>query len=153
MPDHGLKIFLDACCVIRQFDDQSQPRIRYETEALASIISWVQNRELIWIGSDALRIELGQSKKSDSRETALFLIDTFCECRAITDMDRVKANDLRKLGFKSLDALHLAAADNSKCDVFLTTDDRLMKGAKRWKRERDTRSRSTTEKNTQPHAC
>ena len=35
------------------------------------------------------------------------------------------------MGFKSFDAMHIACAESEKADVFLTTDDKLLKLAKR----------------------
>ena len=45
---------------------------------------------------------------------------------------RKRALDLEKLGFRGVDALHLACAEHNKADVFLTTDDRLQKRAVRY---------------------
>ncbi len=129
------RLFLDACCIVRQFDDQSQTRIHFETEAVASIMNWVRNGELACIGSEALRFELEQNKSIMQRETVLLLFDTFCQFRDATAEDFTRAGEFQSLGFKAFDALHLAVAESSKCDVFLTTDDRLLKGAQRWKRK------------------
>jgi hypothetical protein len=126
-------VFLDACCINRQFDDQGQPRIQYETEAFASIMTWVRKGEVVWLGSDALRFELEQNKDSASRDAALFLFDAQCDSHIATAEDFVRAHDLQALGFKDFDSLHLAVAERLHCEVFLTTDDKLLKGAKRWK--------------------
>ncbi len=42
-----------------------------------------------------------------------------------------RASELEKAGFGGFDAVHLACAESGKADVFLTTDDRLYKTAKR----------------------
>ncbi|MEC4813107.1 MAG: PIN domain-containing protein [Scytonema sp. PMC 1069.18] len=42
-----------------------------------------------------------------------------------------RAVQLQKLGFSSYDATHIACAERSKADVFLTTDDRLFKKAQK----------------------
>ncbi len=41
-----------------------------------------------------------------------------------------RAAELQKLGFASYDATHIASAERSKADIFLSTDDRLLKKAK-----------------------
>jgi predicted nucleic acid-binding protein len=41
-----------------------------------------------------------------------------------------RAKDLQKQGFQAFDSLHLACAETAKVDVFLSTDDRLLKRAK-----------------------
>ncbi|MBK8395515.1 MAG: PIN domain-containing protein [Leptospiraceae bacterium] len=38
-----------------------------------------------------------------------------------------RADELQALGFKTFDALHIACAEYEKSDVFLTTDDKLLK--------------------------
>ena len=42
-----------------------------------------------------------------------------------------RAKELQKQGFQVFDALHIACAESAKVDVFLSTDDRLLKQAKR----------------------
>lgn len=39
--------------------------------------------------------------------------------------------ELRSLGLGDMDALHLACAESGKADVFLTTDDKLLRRAAR----------------------
>ena len=39
---------------------------------------------------------------------------------------------LGSLGFKEKDALHLACAESGEADLFLTTDDRLLRRAQRY---------------------
>jgi len=38
-----------------------------------------------------------------------------------------RAKEIQKLGIKSYDALHVASAESGKADIFLTTDDQLLK--------------------------
>ena len=44
-----------------------------------------------------------------------------------------RAEELEKAGFDSYDAVHLASAEIGKADVFLTTDDQILKVANRKK--------------------
>ena len=41
----------------------------------------------------------------------------------------VRTTELQKLGFSGYDATHIASAERSQGDIFLTTDDRLIKKA------------------------
>lgn len=34
-----MKVYLDVCCLKRPFDDQTQPRIRMETEAVLRLLA------------------------------------------------------------------------------------------------------------------
>lgn len=51
---------------------------------------------------------------------------------ASTPAIEAQAQELMQLGFKLYDALHLASAACAEADIFLTTDDRLLKRAKRY---------------------
>jgi predicted nucleic acid-binding protein len=50
---------------------------------------------------------------------------------AIGPKETERARELEKAGFIGFDAVHLSCAESGKADVFLTTDDRLLKLAKR----------------------
>ncbi len=43
------------------------------------------------------------------------------------DWLKERAKQLQKLGFASYDAAHVASAERAASDIFLTTDDRLMR--------------------------
>ena len=43
----------------------------------------------------------------------------------------VRAEKLQKLGFKAVDSLHVACAEKANCAVLLTTDDQLLRVARR----------------------
>jgi hypothetical protein len=47
------------------------------------------------------------------------------------ERDRKRAEGLMRLGFRALDALHLACAEKAGVDVFLSTDERLLRTAAR----------------------
>jgi predicted nucleic acid-binding protein len=50
---------------------------------------------------------------------------------ALTDAAIARAQELKVMGFRSYDALHLACAEQATVDVFLTTDDRVLRIATR----------------------
>ena len=50
---------------------------------------------------------------------------------SIGAIENIRDQELETLGFKWFDALHLACAESGKADVFLTTDDRLLRRANR----------------------
>lgn len=59
--DQQPTIYLDACCLNRPFDDQTQDRIRLETEAIVLIIKRLQTQEWLWLGSEVLNFEIEQT--------------------------------------------------------------------------------------------
>lgn len=44
-----------------------------------------------------------------------------------------RANELVSIGFKAFDAMHISCSEIGRADVFLTTDDRLLRLSKRYK--------------------
>ena len=56
------RIYLDVCCLNRPFDDQSQPRIALETQAILSIINQCEIGQWKLITSAAIDSELNQTQ-------------------------------------------------------------------------------------------
>lgn len=125
------KIYFDTCCINRPFDDQTQVRVRLEAEAVLGILSRVENGEWEWIGSEVLMDEIEQTPDAQ-RSSRVKLLSDFVQQIVEIDEEEVKrAKELQKEGFQVFDALHIACAESAKADVFLSTDDRLLKQAKR----------------------
>lgn len=66
-----MKIYLDACCLNRLFDDQSQPRVRLETEAIALVLEKLSQGEWDWVGSEILLYEINQNPDLENRQRVL----------------------------------------------------------------------------------
>jgi predicted nucleic acid-binding protein len=125
------RIYLDSCCLNRPFDDQSQDRVRLESEAILLILAHVEKGEWIWISSELVIVEIEQTPDIKRRQRTLMLIRHVDESVTISDDAVRRSKTIEKLGFSGFDALHLACAENEKADIFLTTDDKLLKRAKR----------------------
>lgn len=128
-----MKICLDACCLNRPFDDQSQPRVHLEAEAILLILEKLRQREWHWIGSEILFHEIEQNPDLENRQRVLSLTSTATRVVEITDKLLACAEELENSGFDSYDAIHLASAEQGKVDAFLTTDDSIIKLANRKK--------------------
>ena len=125
-----MKIYLDNCCFNRPFDDQSRIRIMLETEAKLRIQEEVRVGRFKLIWSYILDYENSKNPYEDRK-----LRIKGWEKYAVTDLqenDEVieRANSLNLTGFKKLDSLHIACAIISKCDFFITTDDKILSLAK-----------------------
>ena len=84
-----------------------------------------------WIVSGALTLEVDNNRDMSQRNEMKYqMADAYINV-SISEIERARGRDLEKLGFKQLDALHLACAESGNADVFLTTDDRLLRRAKR----------------------
>lgn len=124
------KIYLDTCCLSRFFDDQTQTRIYQETEVIRRIVSLVHSGHWHLISSDVLVDEMEQNSDADQRLQIVDLITGAHQTISVGVNEIARGKQLETLGFKELDALHLACAESGSVDIFLTTDDRLLRGAK-----------------------
>ena len=127
-----MKIYLDTCSLNRPFDDQTQERIRLETESVMIILSRLSRKEWTWLGSQALEIEIDHAPDTDQRSRLKRIAGYVGQVIAIRKKELDRASELEKLGFSGFDAVHLACAESGKADIFLSTDDRLLKRAKRF---------------------
>lgn len=121
-----MRVYLDACCVNRPFDDQTQDRIRLEAEAVLLVLGHVQSGQWQWVGSKILDYEIAHNPDLERRlRTELLLRLSQPGAQVTHDIER-RASALTELGLGAVDALHVAIAEVSEVDVLLTTDDRLL---------------------------
>jgi predicted nucleic acid-binding protein len=130
-----MKIYLDVCCLNRPFDDQTQTRIHLEAEAVLAIIQSVEDNEWQWISSDAVAYEISRAPNEERQERLWSLQSRSTERLELTNSILQQAAQLQHLGFTTYDALHLAFAEFAEVDVFLTTDDKLLKRAQSFREE------------------
>jgi predicted nucleic acid-binding protein len=119
-------IYLDVCCLNRPFDDQTQPRIKLEAEAILEIIAYCQSGRWQLVNSTVLESEIGQISNQTKKEQVERYLSLAKYRIVVTPEIIKKAKELTTFNFKNFDALHLACAENNT-DIFLTTDDRLLK--------------------------
>ena len=122
---------MDACCVNRPYDDQSQDRIRLESEAILLIIQHCQNKEWEWIGSEVLDFEIQQMPDLEKKRRVVLLISHVHDVVLLQSGEKERGKSIQTFGFDTLDALHIACAESGNADIFLTTDDKVLtKGSK-----------------------
>lgn len=124
-----MKIYLDVCCLNRPFDDQAQDRIHLESEAVIAILKNIESNRWMWISSTVVLFEVNRAPSLDRRRRLFKLCDQATAIIRLDDEIHAAARALTEIGFKSYDALHLACAKQAGVDVFLSTDDQLVKKA------------------------
>jgi predicted nucleic acid-binding protein len=124
-----LRLYLDACCLNRPTDDQSQTRVRNEAEAVEAIFRFVREGRATWVSSTALEIEISRNPDADRRRDVAALLTLANEVVVPQHRSAKRAEFLQRLGFDPFDALHLACAEQGQAEVFLTTDDNLIRRA------------------------
>jgi predicted nucleic acid-binding protein len=130
-----MRIYLDVCCLNRPFDDQTQDRIRLESEALLLILKRLRIGEWTWVGSEVIEYEIQQAPDSARRQRVSMVARHAGGRVRINDAIVDRARELERLGFGPYDALHLSCAEAGRADLFLTTDDRLVRMARRHAKE------------------
>ncbi|WP_404787369.1 PIN domain-containing protein [Altericista sp. CCNU0014] len=123
------RIYLDVCCLNRPFDDWAQPRIRLEAEAVIAILNRCQTGDWLMVASTALASEIAQTPEVIRRQQVIDLLAAAKIEIQVTPEHIKRSFALQRLGFKPFDALHIACAEAAKGDVFITTDDRLLRKA------------------------
>jgi predicted nucleic acid-binding protein len=122
-----MKIYLDNCCFNRPFDDQSQLRIRLESEAKLEIQENIRSSiyKLIW----SYILDYENSKNPfPERAEQIAKWRSYSYCDIIEDEGIIKAaTKFNQQGIKKIDALHIACAIKANADYFLTTDDGILK--------------------------
>lgn len=124
------KVYLDVCCLNRPFDNQTQDRIRLESEAVRLILARIKSGELSWVVSDVMDEEIERTADPVRRGRVRLMIGHAATKIVLGDSEVKRGEELEALGFQTYDALHLACAETAEVDVFLTTDDRLLPNGK-----------------------
>jgi predicted nucleic acid-binding protein len=120
-----MRIYLDVCCINRPFDDQTEERIRMESEAVLAILKRCLS-EWTLIGSEAIDYEISRIPDVE-RRVKVERIASISREKTIVDKSIIsRAQGIEREGLKSMDALHLACAERS-ADVMLTTDDDIVR--------------------------
>lgn len=128
-----MKIYLDTCCLNRLSDRQIQERIRQETEAVNIMLSNFRTKRWHWISSSILQFEINQNPDLDQRVSLTTLLQLGHQIVFVGGEEIWRGEELEGLGFKKLDALHIACAESGDVDILLTTDDRMLRRAKRYR--------------------
>jgi predicted nucleic acid-binding protein len=122
-----IRIYLDACCLNRPFDDQTQARIRLEAEAVLMILTQCESGDWEWIGSEVLDWEIEQMPDRERLRRVKSLAAHAHDSVPVSPSAVERAQELEAWGIAAYDALHVACAESGGVDVLLTTDDGLLR--------------------------
>lgn len=125
------RVYLDVCALCRPFDDQSQIRIRMETDAVQLILAHIREGEIQLIISPVHRVEISAIANTEEP----IQLETLLEHLATSvDFDltqgRARAEELVNQGLGPADAAHIAFAEQAGADS-VTCDDRLLRRGQR----------------------
>jgi hypothetical protein len=126
-----MRIYLDNCCYNRPFDDLSQDRVYLEAEAVMTVISHCERGNWTLVTSGVIEYEASQISDLGKLEKVRELCAVADERAVLTDEAVIRAAHFKQKGLRDFDSLHLAVAATNLVDVFLSTDDKLLRAASR----------------------
>jgi predicted nucleic acid-binding protein len=132
-PPQKKRLYLDLCTLCRPFDDQSQMRIRLETNAYYLIIQALQAARYAMVVSPVHFLEANAINDLEEKREIIGVLETLgtaVECDLAAT--RRRAEDLYAHKFGLADAAHLAFAE-AKADFSISCDDRLLRQCRRAK--------------------
>jgi hypothetical protein len=112
-------IYLDACCLNRLTDEQSQPRIAQEAEAVEQILRLLRAKTIEWFSSTVLDAETNNSPDAERRYEVEVLLSLATRTIRPDSQMIHRAKELEVLGYGAFDALHLSAAEAGNAEVLL----------------------------------
>ena len=125
-----MRVYLDNCCYNRPYDDQSQTRIHIETQAKLDIQDRIRSGYIELAASYILEAENAANPFARKRKDIQSFIDQHTKVYVSNKQDtavRQMASEIMATGIHLMDACHIACAILSHCDVFLSTDKRILK--------------------------
>lgn len=117
---------MDTSAYNRPFDDQTQPKIFLESQAVVIILQMIEAGIVDLVGSSVLEYE--NSRNPDLiKQEAMNRYLQMAESRQIVNEEiRQRSEQLEHNGLKAVDVLHIACAKATSSDYFITCDKRLI---------------------------
>lgn len=121
-----MRVYLDTSVFNRPFDDQSQVKIFLETQAFLLILTMIESQQIELVSSSVLEYENSRNADPNRAKAVNLWLSLSQHYQELSPAIRLRAKELEVIGVKSIDALHVASAEASNSDYFLTCDKRLI---------------------------
>lgn len=95
--------------------------------AFVEILRKEERNEILVLGSSVLLFEVSMISSDEKRKAVEEIIDRVAKVAHLTESSKEKAEEIMKCGINAMDALHIAVAIENKVEVFITTDDDILK--------------------------
>lgn len=123
----SIRVYFDMCALKRGWDDPSQLRIKSEAAAVESLLQMVEDGDLALVHSAIHDAENALNPDVNRRAAVQELLDNApLEILAMDELS-TRLAALTKRGLAAFDAAHVAAAELTHSEYFVTTDDKLHK--------------------------
>ncbi|MHA1521882.1 MAG: PIN domain-containing protein [Promethearchaeota archaeon] len=111
----------------RPFDDQTNDKIRLESEAILSIFAQIETKSWNLLGSDIIDLEIGKIPDQEKKEKVLSLLQSETIHIELNEKIISRASVIEGFGISPFDALHISSSESVNANVFLTTDNNIIK--------------------------
>jgi hypothetical protein len=129
--DAELLVYMDCCCLNRPADDQTQDKIRIETDVIIGILFKCFYGPWKLIGSDIVQYEIMKTIDLNKLDKALNLYSLKKENIELNNEIEARALEVQEYGLKTLDSLHFASAEYRNVDILLTVDKEFIKHSRK----------------------
>jgi len=124
-------IYLDNCCFNRPYDDQTYEKIFLETQAKLYIQENILTGKYKLVWSYILQFENDENPYITHKHEIRKWKNQASQLVSASEAIIVKAKEYQAAGLRVKDALHCACAFSVKADYFITTDNQLIKIARK----------------------
>ncbi|MBW4635107.1 MAG: PIN domain-containing protein [Iphinoe sp. HA4291-MV1] len=120
------RVYLDTSIYNRPFDDQTQPKIFLETQAVILILQMVEAELIELVSSSVLEYENSRNPFAINQQAMQRYLQMAVMKQQVNHTIKKRAEQLEKQGIQVVDSLHVACAEVSNSDYFITCDKRLI---------------------------
>ena len=120
------RVYLDTSVYNRPFDDQTQPKIFLETQAVTLILQMAEAQLINLVSSSVLEYENSLNPFPIKQQAMNRYLQMATIRQQVNETIQQRAEQLEQQGIKAIDALHVACAEAANSDYFLTCDKRLI---------------------------
>jgi predicted nucleic acid-binding protein len=121
-----IKVYLDTSAYNRPFDDQTQPKIFLESQAVVIILQMVETRIVDLVSSSVLEYENSRNPYPLKQEAMNRYLQMAKARQVVDEAIRQRSEELGHNGLKAVDALHVACAEMLRSDDLITCDKQLI---------------------------
>jgi len=121
-----LKVYLDTSTYNHPFDDQTQPKICLESQAVGIIFQMVETRMVDLVSSSVLEYENSRNPYLIKQEAMNRYLQSAGSRQIVDESIRQRSEQLEHNGLKAIDALHVACAEAISSDYLITCNKRLI---------------------------
>lgn len=120
------RVYLDTSVYNCPFDDQTQPKIFLETQAVTLILQMAAAQLIDLVSSSVLEYENSLNPFPIKQQAMNRYLQMATIKQQVDETMQQRAEQLEQQGIKAIDALHVACAEVANSDYFLTCDKRLI---------------------------